>query len=171
MKLLIKAQYLYCAFLINLIGRKMKKKDRLKIINRVVKEYIDNGYKFNDNAMYPYTVNKIKEWLKDTWLKSYLNNSKIDITLIENQYCCNGLWNRCWFEVIEEGYWGITRKNIVDDVIGLFENNRYYKYKKILNRENRIFIDESNIGKTIVLIVLRDIYSVDYIIDIDWSEV
>lgn len=36
--------------------------------------------------------------------------------MCEWSYCCYGLYNNCWQEPIEEGFWGLTQKE-VDDII------------------------------------------------------
>lgn len=147
----------------------MKKKDRLSVISKVVKEYNDKGNKFLNRSVKPSTI---KTWLIDGWMKCYKNDENINVTLYENHYCCNGLWSCCWFDILYERLYGYTRKDMVDAINELFEDNNLYKFKKKLNKENRIFIDEtSDKNHTFVLIVLRDVYLIDFLIDIDYEKV
>ena len=73
-------------------------------------------------------------------------------------YCCNGLYNNCWQEPIEEGCWHATQKE-VDNAIKQAINST----TKICRRDSRILYCEDKDGIHIIIIA-RDVFKCDYLI-------
>ena len=73
-------------------------------------------------------------------------------------YCCEGLYHNCWQELIEEGCWHATQKE-VDDAI----KDAITSTAKICRKDNRILYYEDE-HAVHVIIIARDVLECDYLI-------
>lgn len=124
----------------------MKKQERYKLINNAKKDYSE---RFNRN----YEFKKLSKKALCELLKQNKHSS-----MCEWWYCCYGLYQNCWQEVIEEGCWQDTQKE-VDDIIKHTINST----AKICRKDNRILYCENEYGIHVV-IVARDVDTCDYLI-------
>lgn len=124
----------------------MKIKDRYKLLNHAKEEY---NKTFNLNLQFKHlSKNKLHNLLKE-----YKHSN-----MCEWSFCCYGLEQCCWQELVEEGNWGLTQER-VDECI---------KYAidltaKACRRDNRILYYERD-NAIDVFIITRDIYSTDFLI-------
>jgi hypothetical protein len=78
--------------------------------------------------------------------------------MCEWYYCCYGLYQNCWQEVVQAGCWQETQKE-VDDII----KNVIDSTAKICRKDSRILYCEDEYGVHVV-IVARDVDACDYLI-------
>ena len=86
----------------------MKKQERYKLLNHAKKDYSE---RFNRN----YEFKKLSKRALYELLRQNKHSS-----MCEWWYCCYGLYQNCWQEVVEEGCWQETQKevdNIIKNVI------------------------------------------------------
>ncbi len=124
----------------------MKKKERYKLLVHAKEDY---SKKFNCN----YEFKKMSKKLLYQLLKNHNNSS-----MCEWSYCCYGLYQNCWQELIDEGIYGFTQKR-VDECIKYTID----KTAKICRKDNRILYCEDEYGIN-VIIVARDVTENDYLI-------
>lgn len=87
-----------------------------------------------------------------------INKSK-DFGMVENSYCCFGLRDCCWQEIIEEGCWDFELKDVEKYLLRTIKDIRKYLYNSSKFGGPRFFIAENS--KFInVFIFLRDVDSV-----------
>lgn len=79
----------------------------------------------------------------------------------EEYYCCHGVEQSCWVEIIEEGVWGYSLDTVKRKIYSAVKEARKYLYKARKYGGNRIWVHESNEG-VFVFIYLRDVMGVDY---------
>lgn len=124
----------------------MKKKERYKLLVHAKENYSN---KFNCNY-------EFKKMSKKSLYQLLKNNQHS--SMCEWSYCCYGLYQSCWQELICEGICGFTQKRV----------DKYIKYvidktAKICRKDNRILYCEDEYGIN-VIIVTRDITGNDYLI-------
>lgn len=124
----------------------MKKQERYKLLNYAKKDYSE---KFTCN----YEFKKLSKKTLYELLKQNKHSS-----MCEWLYCCYGLYNNCWQELIEEGCWGLTQKE-VDDII----KHTIDSTAKICRKDSRILYCEENYGLDIIIIA-RDVFQTDFLI-------
>jgi hypothetical protein len=78
--------------------------------------------------------------------------------MVEESYCCCGLEQSCWGDLVEEGNWcltlGAVKSSILDDI---------NKVKRYLYRGGRLYVSESE-NECDLFIFTRDKVKKDYII-------
>lgn len=94
--------------------------------------------------------------------KNLFDNNK-DYGMFEYLYCCYGLEQSCWVEVVEEGNWDLTLEQVKIDILKNIKKNRKYLYNEKKYGKNRLYIGEKD-SLCYVYIYLRDQISVDYLI-------
>ena len=124
----------------------MKKQERYKLLNHVKKDYSE---RFNRN----YEFKKLSKRALYELLRQNKHSS-----MCEWWYCCYGLYRNCWQEVVEEGCWQETQKE-VNDII----KNTIDSTAKICRKDSRILYYEDEYGIHVV-IVARDVDACDYLI-------
>lgn len=75
--------------------------------------------------------------------------------MTEHSFCCYGLEQSCWCEVVEEGVWDLTYENVKNNI-----QSRIKDVKKYLYKEPRFYMCEDNSGCNIYIYV-RDVYGMD----------
>lgn len=124
----------------------MKKQERYKLLNHAKKDYSKT---FNRN----YEFKKMSKRALYELLKQHKHSSMCDWS-----YCCYGLYQNCWQDVVQAGCWQDTQEE-VDDII-----KRTIDFTaKICKRDSRILYCEDEYGIHVVIIA-RDVYSEDYLI-------
>ena len=124
----------------------MKIKERYKLLNHAKKDYskiFGCEYKFKK--------------LSKKSLYELLRQNKHSC-MCEWSYCCYGLYQNCWQEPIEEGIWDMTQEDVNKAIKSVIDDTA-----KICRRDSRILYYENNFGID-VIIIARDIMSVDYLI-------
>lgn len=79
----------------------------------------------------------------------------------EEYYCCHGVEQSCWVEIIEEGVWDYSLDTVKRKIYSAVKEARKYLYNARKYGGNRIWVHESNEG-VFVFIYLRDVIGVDY---------
>lgn len=126
----------------------MKKKDRYYIINRVVREW--NEDEVFDYNFKPGTMSKHMNFFK------HADYSCENYELVEDDYCCYGMWVNCWEEPEFEGNWDMTAEDCKISLLDKLKN-----CAKDCRRDKRFYVSEG-IDRIDFLIVLRDKYRYDY---------
>lgn len=124
----------------------MKKKDRYKLLNYAKKDYSEM---FNHNY-------KFKKMSKRQLYKLLKENKHSSMCIWS--YCCYGLYQNCWQDIVEEGCWQDTQKE-VDRII----KHTIDVTSKICRKDGRILYFEDEYGIHVVIIT-RDINKDDYLI-------
>lgn len=124
----------------------MKKKDRYKLLNYAKKDYSEI---FNRN----YEFKKMSKKQLYKLLEQNRHSS-----MCEWSYCCYGLYQNCWQEVVQEGCWQDTQEE-VDRII----KSTIDFTAKICRKDSRILYCEDEHGVHVV-IVARDVTADDYLI-------
>ena len=124
----------------------MKKQERYKLINHAKKDYSE---RFKRNYEFKNLSRKA--------LHKLLQQNKHS-SMCEWDYCCYGLYQNCWQEVVQAGCWQETQKE-VDDII----NHTINSTAKICRKDSRILYCEDEYGIHVVIIA-RDICSRDFLI-------
>lgn len=124
----------------------MKRRDRYKLLNRAKKDYSEI-FKCN------YEFKKLSKKA----LYKLLQENKHS-AMCEWSYCCYGLYKCCWQELIEEGNWGLTQKQVDEDIKYAIDETA-----KICRRDSRILYCKDEYGVH-VIIIARDVMSTDYLI-------
>lgn len=124
----------------------MKKQERYKLLNHVKKDYSE---RFNRN----YEFKKLSKRALYELLRQNKHSS-----MCEWWYCCYGLYQNCWQEVVEEGCWQETQKE-VDNII----KSTIDSTVKICRKDSRILYCEDEYGVHVVIIA-RDVKRHDYLI-------
>ncbi len=124
----------------------MKKQERYKILN-----YAKNQYSQTFNRDYQF------KFLSKKALYKLLHTNKHS-SMCEWNYCCYGLYQNCWQEPIEEGNWGLTQKQVNENIKYTINGTA-----KACRKDSRILYCKTE--KYIhVVIVMRDICKTDYLI-------
>lgn len=126
----------------------MKKKDKYKLIS--------------------YALNEYSEIFKCQYEKIHIDKNRfIELfkeykhpSMCEWSYCCRGLYQNCWQEVIAEGIWFMTQESVNLIILNIF--SELYKTCK---KDNRIGMYKDDIGIHMAIIA-RDLpkYRCDYLI-------
>ena len=124
----------------------MKKQKRYKLLNYAKKDYSN---RFNCD----YEFRKLSKSELHKLLKQNKHSS-----MCEWYYCCSGLYENCWQELIQAGCWQETQDE-VDDIIKATINETV----KICRKDSRILYCE-NENEIDVVIIARDICGCDYLI-------
>lgn len=125
------------------------------IINKKLLNKALELYKEKNIDMKP--VKYTKEIFQD------LFNKYNNYGMYEYLYCCNGLEQNCWVEVIEEGNWDLTLEEVKKDILRTIKKCKKYLYNRKRYGKDRLYVGEKE-GKHYIYIYLRDIYSTDYAI-------
>lgn len=124
----------------------MKTKERYKLLNYAKEDYsniFEHKYEFKK--------------LSKKALYKLLRENKHSC-MCEWSYCCYGLYQNCWQEPIEEGVWGMTQEDVNKAIKSVIDDTA-----KICKRDSRILYCENELSVD-VIIIARDIMSVDYLI-------
>ena len=124
----------------------MKLKERYKLLNYAKKDYSEifkSDYQFKK--------------LSKRALYKLLEDNKHS-SMCEWWYCCNGLYNNCWQELIEEGNWHATQKAVDSAIKEAIDSTA-----KICRKDSRILCYEDK-GGTHIIIIARDVFACDYLI-------
>lgn len=132
----------------------MKKNERYGLINYAVKDY---NKKFNLDYKPVYKSKKDIASL----LKQYPHSS-----MCYWSYCCYGLYQNCWQELVEEGNWGITQEEVNKVVLNIFTSDLLRKCRN----QNRMFWCEKD-GLIHMVIIARDLCKEDYLITFSKEEI
>lgn len=126
----------------------MRKRDRQKLISYAINEYSD----IFDRK---YERSKISN---EDFL-GLLENCQYP-SMCEWSYCCNGLYDNCWQELIEESIWGYTKAGVKALILEVFKDLR-----KEIRKDSRIAFCKDKYG-THAIIVARDLpkHRCDYLI-------
>ena len=124
----------------------MKIKDRYKLLN-----YVKNSWSERCHSDFKFRSLTKSELYK--FLAFYKHSF-----MIEESYCCNGLYECCWEEYIEAGNWELTQEK-VDEII----KQTIDSTAKLCKKDSRILYRKSYNGVQVV-IVARDVNKVDYVI-------
>lgn len=117
-----------------------------KLLREVLKELkIDTG----DFKPQNFTIKTILD----------LVNKSEDFGMVENSFCCFGLRDCCWQDVIEEGVWDFELKDVEKYIFGTIKNIKKYLYNSGKYGGPRFFIAENSKYYS-VFIFLRDIDSI-----------
>lgn len=87
-------------------------------------------------------------------IKNLLKKYK-DYEMIEDYYCCYGDDVNCWQEYIGEGNWGLTKKDVKNNI-----NYRIKELNCVLSENNRCYIYETE-EEICIYIYSRDIIKMD----------
>lgn len=77
-------------------------------------------------------------------------------------YCCDGLENCCWQEVVEEGVWNLPLQQVKDNIMRNLKHSKKYLYN--YNKNNKRLYKYEDNTYCLIYIYLRDILEVDYAI-------
>lgn len=81
--------------------------------------------------------------------------------MYEYLYCCNGLEQHCWVEVIEEGNWGLTLEEVKKDILRNIKECKKYLYNIKRYGKDRLYVGKKD-GVYYIYIYLRDKMNADY---------
>jgi hypothetical protein len=82
--------------------------------------------------------------------------------MTENSFCCRGLDDCCWQEIIADGIWDFTLKDVEVHIKSILKHIKKYLYNQ--NKYDKRFYKFENEDGCIIYIYLRDILEVDYVI-------
>lgn len=118
----------------------MKTRDRYKVINFAVKEH-------NETFKESIIPNKYSR----KYIESLLNEYRY-VSMVEASFCCYGLYNCCWQDVIEEGNFTLTTKQVKECI-----KNNLSNINKQLRKHTRVYTQISDNGDLSMLVVARDL--------------
>lgn len=81
--------------------------------------------------------------------------------MVEFSFCCYGLEQSCWAEVVEEGNWNLTLEEVKHQILINLKECKKFLYNGRKYGANRLYIGEKD-GVCYIYIYLRDILSMDY---------
>lgn len=97
-----------------------------------------------------FTIQKIKQKL----------NQYNEYGMTEHFYCCYGLKQCCWVEIVEDGVWDLTTKQVKIQILQNIKRVKKYLYNQ-RKYKTRFFSGTYN-GSYFIYILTRDIIGVDY---------
>lgn len=117
----------------------MKKQERYKLLNYAKADY-------SERFKHDYAFKKLAK--KDLYKLLQQNNHS---SMCEWFYCCHGLHENCWQELIQVGIWGATQKEVDSSIKYAIDVT-----SKACRKDNRILYHEDEYGIH-VAIIARDV--------------
>lgn len=124
----------------------MKKKERYKILNYAKKQYSEEF--LHDYQFQHLSKNELLKLLKAHDYSS----------MCEWSYCCRGLYECCWQELVSEGVWDSTQEVVNNTIKWVIENTARY-----CKKDARILYYKTE-SATHIIIIARDVMYCDYLI-------
>lgn len=117
----------------------MKKQERYKLLNSAREDYSER-----------FDCDYVFKKLSKRDLYKLLQQNKHS-SMCEWFYCCQGLYENCWQELIQVGIWGVTQEDVDYDIKYAIDVTA-----KACRKDNRILYREDEYGIHVVIIA-RDV--------------
>lgn len=88
-------------------------------------------------------------------IQKLLNNSE-EYSMTEDYYCCFGLEQCCWQDLVEEGVWNLTKDEVQQEIMDAIDKG----IKNNIDGDRCYFMENDTCLR--VYIYLRDLFEVDY---------
>lgn len=80
--------------------------------------------------------------------------------MTESSYCCRGIEQCCWQELVEEGSWGLTLKQVKVSILFNIKAIKKHLYNPKMNGNRFYMYEDENCCH--IYIYARDLYKEDY---------